>query len=217
MMELIARISSESNAVEIALKENGRNEPLFKKIDIQEFCKIIRKSFERKAEDIAPTKNIVLLNQQIIAIDEHYAVIKQEGKKRIVNYAENSSGKMLVYNINFPNAIYIVYFTHERVGSIECYAYKEYKAEETELYEYPMPNELSGNKMCIGNAERKINDKDIVGALERIIFTPYSHPTFSGMNGFSRTKTYFEYLESNDFPYKLMKPLNKKLKDVLKG
>ena len=55
MMELIARINSESNAVEIALKENGRNEPLFKKVDIQEFCKIIRKSFERKAED-APTK-----------------------------------------------------------------------------------------------------------------------------------------------------------------
>ena len=157
------------------------------------------------------------MNQQIIAIDEHYAVIKQEGKKRIVNYAENSSGKMLVYNINFPNAIYIVYFTHERVGSIECYAYKEYKAEETELYEYPMPNELSGNKMCIGNAERKINDKDIVGALERIIFTPYSHSTFSGMNGFSITKTYFEYLESNDLPYTLMKPLNKKIKAVLKG
>ena len=176
-----------------------------------------RKSFEKKAEDNAPTKNIVLLNPQIIAIDEHYAVIKQEGKKRIVNYAESSSGKMLVYNINFPNAIYIVYFNHEKVGSIECYAYKEYKAEETELYEYPMPNELSGNKMCIGNAERKINDKDIVGALERIIFTPYSHSTFSGMNGFSITKTYFEYLESNEFPYKLMKPLNKKLKDVLKG
>lgn len=217
MMELIARINSESNAVEIALKENGRNEPLFKKIDIQEFCKIIRKSFERKAEDNAPTKNIVLLNQQIIAIDEHYAVIRQAGKKRIVNYAESSSGKMLVYNINFPNAIYIVYFNHEKVGSIECYAYKEYKAEETELYEYPMPNELSGNKMCIGNAERKIIDKDIVGALERIIFTPYSHPTFSGMNGFSKTKVYFEYLETNEFPYKLMKSLNKKLKDVLKG
>lgn len=216
MMELIARINSESNAVEIALKENGRNEPLFKKVDIQEFCKIIRKSFERKAED-APTKNIVLLNSQIIAIDEHYAVIKQEGKKRIVNYAESSSGKILVYNINFPNAIYIVSFSFERIGSIECYAYKEYKAEETELYEYPMPNELFGNKMCIGNAERKIIDNDIVGALERIIFTPYSHSSFSGMNGFSQTKAYFEYLESNDFPYKLMKSLNKKLKDVLKG
>ncbi|UTY39406.1 hypothetical protein NMU03_00810 [Allocoprobacillus halotolerans] len=217
MTELIARITSESNAVEIAFKDHGRNELVFKKIETQEFCKIIRKSFERKAEKYVPTKNIILLNPQIIAIDEHYTVIKQEEKKRIVNYAESSSGNMLVYNINFPNAIYIVYFSHEKVGSIECYSYKEYKAEETELYEYPMPNELSGNKMCIGNAERKIIDKDIVGALERIIFTPYSHSTFSGMNGFSITKTYFEYLESNEFPYKLMKPLNKKLKDVLKG
>ena len=217
MTELIARITSESNTVEVAFKEHNRNEPLFKKIETQEFCKIIRKSFERKAENTVPTKNIVLLSPQIIAVDEHFAVIRQEGKKRIVNYAEGNSGKMLVYNINFPNAIYIVYFSHERVGSIECYSYKEYKAEETELYEYPMPNELSGNKMCIGNAERKIVDKDVVGALERIIFTPYSHSTFSGMNGFSMTKTYFEYLEDNEFPYKLMKPLNNKLKDVLKG
>ena len=75
MMELIARITSESNAVEIAFKDRGRNEPVFKKIETQEFCKIIRKSFERKAEKYVPTKNIVLLNPQIIAIDEHLSLI----------------------------------------------------------------------------------------------------------------------------------------------
>ena len=217
MKEFIARINSESRSVEIAFKSSTGSEALFKKITSLEFVNIVNDTLGKENNGSDIVKNIRLLDPQLIAIDEHYAVIRQAGKKRIVNYAENSSGKILVYNINFPNAIYIVSFSFERIGSIECYAYKEYKAEETELYEYPMPNELFGNKMCIGNAERKIIDNDIVGALERIIFTPYSHSSFSGMNGFSQTKAYFEYLESNDFPYKLMKSLNKKLKDVLKG
>lgn len=121
------------------------------------------------------------------------------------------------YKINFPNAIYIIEISGAKIRGIECYAYKEYRGEETELYEYPMPNELSGNHMCIGNADRIIEDNDIVGALEKIIFAPYSHTTFSGMNGFSNTQKYFEYLEKNEFPYKLMKSLRKKLGDVLHG
>lgn len=215
MMEMVARINSESTVVEVAFKDDLRSEPSFKKIEKKEFCKIIRESFEEKEEI---KKNLQLIDPQIIAIDEYFAVIKQEGKKKIVNHAENGRNSNIhVYNIHFPNAIYIVHISEKKVRKIECYSYKEYMGEETELYEYPMPNELIRNEMCIGSAERKIVDNDIVGALERIIFTPYSHDTFSGMNGFSKTKTYFEYLETNEFPYKLMKPLNLKLKDVLKG
>lgn len=215
MMEMVARINSESTVVEVAFKDDLRSEPSFKKIEKKEFCKIIRESFEEKAEI---KKNLQLIDPQIIAIDEHFAVIKQEGKKKIVNHAENGRNSNIhVYNIHFPNAIYIVHISGKKVRKIECYSYKEYMGEETELFEYPMPNELIRNEMCIGSAERKIVDNDIVGALERIIFTPYSHDIFSGMNGFSKTKTYFEYLETNEFPYKLMKPLNLKLKDVLKG
>lgn len=215
MMEMVARINSESAVVEVAFKDDLRSELSFKKIKKQEFCRIIRESFEEKEEI---KKNLQLIDPQIIAIDEYFAAIKQEGKKKIVNHAENGRNSNIhVYNINFPNAIYIVHISGKKVRKIECYSYKEYKGEETELFEYPMPNELIRNEMCIGSAERKIVDNDIVGALERIIFTPYSHDTFSGMNGFSKTKTYFEYLETNEFPYKLMKPLNLKLKDVLKG
>ena len=212
MTELIARISSDNDHVEIAFKEDC-SEAIFKKITNNEFVRIVDDTIGiMKTEAI---KNIHLLDPQIIAIDEHYAVIKQEGKKRVVNY--NERGQLHVYNINFPNAIYIVQKSKDKIVNIECYSYKEYDFEETELYEYPMPNELIGNMMCIGNANRKIIEDDIAGALERIIFTPYSHSSFSGMNGFSQTEAYFEYLETNEFTYKLMKPLNKQLKDVLKG
>lgn len=210
MNELIARISSLNDYVEIAQKEN-EEAPVFKKIDKEKFIEIVNSTFYSNNNY---HKNLKLLDPQIIAIDEHYAVIKQEGKKRIINY--NDGKENHVYKINFPNAIYIVEF-EKVVRSIECYAYIEYAGEETQLYEYPMPNELMGNKMCMGSADKSIKEGNIVEALERIIFTPYSHASFSGMNGFSKTKVYFNYLEKNEFPYKMMRPLKKKLKDVLKG
>ena len=77
-----------------------------------------------------------------------------------------------------------------------------------------MPNVLVENRMCIGTADRTIKDGDVEGALNKIIATPYSHNTFNGINGFSSTIKYFEYLEDNPFPYKLLKKLNRKLKDV---
>ena len=77
-----------------------------------------------------------------------------------------------------------------------------------------MPNVLSGNMLCIGSADRTIRNNDIEGALNKIIATPYSHATFNGINGFSTTVSYFEYLEDNPFPYKLLRKLNRKLRDV---
>lgn len=48
----------------------------------------------------------------------------------------------------------------------------------------------------------------------KIIATPYSHSNFDGIKGFSTTVSYFEYLEENPFPYKLLRKLNRKLRDV---
>ena len=38
--------------------------------------------------------------------------------------------------------------------------------------------------------------------------------SFDGIKGFSTTVSYFEYLEDNPFPYKLLRKLNRKLRDV---
>ncbi len=212
MKEIIARINSVNDYVELAYKEN-ENETIFKKMDSDKYVELINNTLKKDTNH--HVKKLKLLDQQIIAIDEHYVVVKQEGSKKIVTYS--SGDKIETYKINFPNAIYIVQIYNEKIERIECYAYKSYKAEETELFEYPMPNELTQNLMCIGTADRTIKDGNVIEALERIIFTPYSHSTFSGMNGFSNTVKYFEYLEKNKFPYKFMKPLRKKLKDVLEG
>lgn len=217
MKELIARISDTNEDVEIAVKE-GNSEPLFKRVMCTEFIDIVNRNFNLHTK--ISRKNLKLLDPQIIALNEHFVVIRQEEHKKIVTYLNTLAtyeSEILTYKINFPNAIYIVEMNDRKIRGIECYAYKEFKGENTQLFEYPMPNELSGNRMCIGNADRTIKDGNVVEALERIVFTPYSHTTFSGMNGFSQTKAYFEYLEKNEFPYKMMKSLRKKLKDVLKG
>lgn len=210
MNEMIIRISGDKYDVEVAYKENEAL-PVFKKINREEFLQILNSSFhvEKRYK-----KDLKLMDPSILAMDEHYVLINQPEHKKIVTYSPDTDTAK-TYKINFPNSIYIVKKSKDNVKSIECYAYKKFEAENTQLYEYPMPNELAGNKMCMGTADRKIINDDIVATLERIIFTPYSHDRFSGMNGFSRTETYFEYLEKNEFPYKLMKPLKKILKDVL--
>ena len=77
-----------------------------------------------------------------------------------------------------------------------------------------MPNMLTRNEMCMGSADKRIIDDDIEGSLNKIIATPYSHGNFDGIKGFSTTVSYFEYLEENPFPYKLLRKLNRKLRDV---
>ena len=128
------------------------------------------------------------------------------------SYPDNFSKS---YKINFPNAIYIIKFSNNKVNDIYAYSYAEYLGSETQLYEYPMPNELSGNKICMGSAKREIIDSNYIEALERIIATSYTHRTFSGIKGFSNSEKWFEYLSKNKFPYKLMRSLNKKLKDIV--
>lgn len=212
MRELISRINS-SGVVEIAFVEDG-GQPQFKKISHKDYIEIVNKNMKTVTRY---NKDLKLLHPQIIALSSNYVVIKQPEEKKIVSYSQIEGNRIINYRISFPNSLYIMEFDNGKVRSIECYAYKEYLGENTDLYEYPMPNELAGNKMCMGNADRTITDCDYVGALNKIVSVPYSHATFSGMNGFSNTVKYFEYLEKNEFPYKLLKSLNKKLKDVLKG
>lgn len=212
--ETIIRLTEESEDVEYAQIDNLGNMS-FKKIATKEFIKMVNTLFNKKTSRI--DKNISLLDNGVIGRDEYHILINQPGHAKIVTYAIGKEIK--TYKINFPNCLYIVQHDLEmkKIVDIECYAYKEFKGENTQLFEYPMPNELTGNRMCIGNANRSIKKGKFIDTLESIIFTPYTHSSFSGINGFSQTEIYFEYLEKNEFPYKMMKPLKKKLRDVLHG
>ena len=76
-------------------------------------------------------------------------------------------------------------------------------------------NLLSPNVIGMGAGYTVICYDDLgAEAIRKIIATPYSHASFNGIKGFSTTVSYFEYLEAHPFPYKLLRKLNKKLRDV---
>lgn len=203
---MIIRIQTNKPDAEIANRDTYGNMQ-FKTIELKQLAKIINLQTSH-------FKNIRLCTDEIIGYGNNCVLIKQKGRKRVVMFSLNGQDAK-AFKINYPNAFYIVHYKEDLITDIEMYSYKKYNGEETNLFEYPMPNELSGNKLCIGTAPRKIIDGDIIKALETIIFIPYSHRTFSGVKGFSDSEKWFKYLSKNEFPYKLLKPLNRKLKDVL--
>lgn len=208
MSEMVVRFNSKSVAdAEICIKKG--NDFIFKKLSFKKLLEILNAQLrdERKAEKIK------LLDRQIIALGSNYVVINQPGHKKIVTLKFDDFSKS--YKINFPNAIYIIKFRNNKISDIYAYSYVNYSGLETQLYEYPLPNELSGNKICLGSSKRDIIDDNYIEALERIIATSYTHRTFSGIKGFSSSEKWFEYLSKNEFPYKLMRSLNKKLEDIV--
>lgn len=202
MREVIMRFSCVHPDVELCMKRNKKI--IFKKLSIDEVMMLINQC----ASQTIFSNKINLLSQNVIGMGAGYTVIKQEEHIQYVTFNKTT------YKINFPNSIYVVKHDGKKIKSIQNYCYKEYKGGNTELYDYAMPNVLSGNMLCIGTADRAIRNHDVEEALNKIIATPYSHNTFNGINGFSSTIKYFEYLEDNPFPYKLLKKLNRKLKDV---
>lgn len=202
MKEVIIKFSNVKSDAELCIKKGDII--TFKKLAIEDALNAI----EECATNSLMIKKIKLLPENVIAKGGGYTVIRQPEHVQYVTFNQTS------YKINFPNSIYIVLHSSKQIKSIKNFCYKEYKGEETELYDYAMPNVLVENRMCIGTADRTIKDGDVEGALNKIIATPYSHNTFNGINGFSSTIKYFEYLEDNPFPYKLLKKLNRKLKDV---
>lgn len=203
MQEVIIRLTNKKEDAELCFK---RNEKItFKKLSKEKLLSILSEFSSKKTRN---TEKIKIFQKNVIGAGDNYVVIKQPEHTQYVTFNQTS------YKINFPNAIYVVQFYHKNVRNIYCYCYKKFKGGDSELYEYAMPNMLTRNEMCIGSADRRIIDDDIEGALNKIIATPYSHGNFDGIKGFSTTINYFEYLEVHPFPYKLLRKLNKKLRDV---
>ena len=208
MSEMVVRFNSKSETdAEICIKKGC--DFTFKKVSLKKLLEILNTQLKVESNG----EKIKLLDRQIIALGSNYVVINQPGHKKIVTLNYENFSKS--YKIHFPNAIYIIKFSNNKVNDIYAYSYAEYLGSETKLYEYPMPNEVSGNKICIGSAKRDIIDGNYIEALERIIATSYTHRYFSGIKGFSDSKKWFEYLSKNDFPYKLVRSLNKKLEDIV--
>lgn len=203
MSQLIVKFDNQRTDAQLCSKIN--DEIIFKDVSMDTLINLLINEFASSDKD----EKIKLFDNQIIAKETRYVAINQPEHKKIVFFADKGS-----YKINFPNSIYIMLFDRNKIRKIKAFSYKEYKGLETELYEYPMPNMLGDNNICLGSSIKEIKDNDYVGALERVIATQYTHTHFSGAKGFSNSIKWFEYLEKNPFPYKLLKSLNYTLKKV---
>lgn len=205
MSQLICRISNTNPDVEI-LKVDHRKE-IWKSVSVDTFVREIEKYTYRKEK--YPKEKPKLVNVEILAISPNQVIYRQPEHRRIVIYA----GK--AYTINFPNAIYHVKYTSEKVTSISVYAYMQYRGIETKLYKFPMPNMTMSENMCIGTADRKINT-DVFETVESIVDSQYTHDSVDNLRKKMSTIKWFRYLKNNHLQRSDLQPPICSLKDLVR-
>lgn len=205
MSQLICRISNTNPDVEI-LKVDHRKE-IWKSVSVDTFVREIEKYTYRKEK--YPKEKPKLVNVEILAISPNQVIYRQPEHRRIVTYA----GK--AYTINFPNAIYHVRYTSEKVTSISVYAYMQYRGIETKLYKFPMPNMTMSENMCIGTADRKIKI-DVFETVESIVDSQYTHDSVDNLRKKMSTIKWFRYLKNNHLKRSDLKETICSLKDLVR-
>ena len=205
MSQLICRISNTNPDVEI-LKVDHRKE-IWKSVSVDTFVKKIEKYAYRTDKHIKDKPKLV--NVEILAISPNQMIYRQPEHRRIVTYA----GK--AYTINFPNAIYHVKYTSEKVTSISVYAYMQYRGIKTKLYKFPMPNMTMSENMCIGTADRKINT-DVFETVESIVDSQYTHDSVDNLRKKMSTIKWFRYLKNNHLQRSDLQAPKCSLKDLVR-
>ena len=204
MNQMILRIVGK-NDPEILFK-NADGSEIFRKIDMNELWLII-KNHQYSSQKIIE-RPVMIEHKNIIAYSANAVGIIQTEQKKIVTFQNKA------YNILFPNCFYIIEHDGSKVTELHAFAFEKYEGVNTSLYAYPMPNMLDNNAICMGSANRLIRG-NYLQALENIIFAEFTHSTVNNVKSFKDTGTYFEYLEHNPFPYHLLMPLQKTIRDFV--
>ncbi len=206
LMEIIFRISDQVEDAEMLVSDKQKN--YFKAVSIKQLIDSLSSMLGQDA-NIDYKKDLIVSDNDLIAVSSNCIVTKQHEHKRIVTYA----GK--AYKINFPNSIYLICHHAGQIKQLEAYCFKEYDGMNTKLYRYAMPNMFSNNTICMGTANKAIDVKKYKDALEEILCTQYTHARPDNIKKFKSTSEYFDYLKDNDFPYNLLYSTGKTLKDVM--
>ncbi len=213
--EMIVRLVDGTDDVEILFNNLFTKEKKEKKLTLRSFIEVLTKTINSDS----PYNKVDCFKIQpgVIGYGSYKGrqryVIHQPVHKRYVTVSFGEINKS--FFINFPSSIYSIDVDlQKRISNIDCYMYLDFEDDETKLYQYAMPNMLSENRFCIGQAPREIPDNDVIQALERIIYAPYSHAQLNNIKGFQSTLTYFEFLESDFIQDKHLYPTEKKLKDL---
>lgn len=209
MKEMIIRISETKNDVDV-LTVNSKKQEIFSSLSKEKFMDILTSEFVINDESNLH-KSMTFCDDRIIAFNGNEILIKQDDHKRVVLYNNKA------YKISFPNSLYLLCHSGDKIVYICAYCFKEYKGLQTDLYRYPMPNMLHSNRICMGSADTRIQNKDFFQALENVIYAEYTHNTFSDLKSFKNTEEYFNYLTENEFPYNYLIPLNINLANIIYG
>lgn len=202
------KVTENNSDVETLEYDSIENKEYFKSMDIESLIEKLETYVENRYHK--KFGKITLMDDVIIGFGKDAVVINQPGHKRIVTYRQKA------YKINFPNAIYIMYHRANKICEINAYCYKDFIGKNTKLYKYAMPNMLTENRICIGTAPKEIRGNDYVEALEKVIFTQYTHDHTDNIKSFKETRKYFDYLSKNNFPYDLLIDANMTLQTAVK-
>lgn len=203
MSRVIVRIDSREDDVEMLCVNRGTE--IWKKLSLKEFTSILRKRIPGAFKDSKPK----LLDPGVIAVGDGVTIIRRPSGRRIVSH----SGK--AYEINFPNALYVVRHSETKVGSVDAYVYFSWQGKDTQLYLMPMPNMTMSQHMCLGTADRSIKNRDVCSALERIIDASYTHDHVDNMVENTSTVKWFRHLKTAKVKKKEIKPAGIKVADLV--
>ncbi len=136
---------------------------------------------------------------------------------KIINFTERyirTFYNKKYYKIIHCNAIIILITSNSAVDNIIIHPYKEYQGLKTQLFKNPYPNMYGGNRSCLGSIDREEEETDLKTIL-KLLEGSYTHINTEFKGALSKTKTAFEYLSKNPFPYKQLEKTKETLKTVL--
>lgn len=153
---------------------------------------------------------------------EHPEILYQKTTTRrtikIINFTERHIRTFYnkkYYKIIHCNAIIVLTVSNNSIDNIIIHPYKEYQGLKTQLFKNPYPNMYGGNKSCLGSIDRKEEETDLKTIL-KLLEGSYTHINTEFKGALSKTKTAFEYLSKNPFPYKQLEKTKETLETVLK-
>lgn len=184
MTQMICRLDSQLDDIDLLCVENG--EEIWKSVSSTDFVKIV---IDTCGEKIRENERPKWIDKSILALGSTSALIRRNEHEQLVTYA----GK--AYQINFPNSIYLLNFSQTSILKINAYVFFHWDGLNTKLYNMPMPNMTGSSRMCIGTAERRIEDGDILKALDKILDAEYTHDHVDNLKMPTSTIKWFRMLK----------------------
>ena len=194
MTQMICRLDSQLNDVDLLCVEE--NEEIWKSISAAQFAQMV---IDLCGERVNEKEKPRWIDRSILALSSTSALIRRNGHRQIVTYA----GK--AYQINFPNSIYLLNFTQTSIAKIEAYTFFRWEGVNTKLYRMPMPNMTGSAHMCIGTADRRIYDGDILKALDKILDAEYTHDHVDNLKKPTSTIKWFRMLRKGPVTKDMLK------------